>query len=92
MELLDDVVGRGSSGAPIWRAAQTVAAMSSTITAALTAAAAVGPTVNTPWFLSRIAGESSDPSTTSAPIASSPMRANPAHGISPPNSSAWAVR
>ena len=36
----------------------TVAAMSSTMTAALTAAfASVGPMVNTPWFLSRIAGE-----------------------------------
>ena len=70
----------------------TVAATSSVITAALTAAFADGPIVNTPWFLSRIAGELPMPSTTSRPIESSPMSEKPAHGISPPNSSAWAVR
>ena len=45
---------------PSWRAMNTVAATSSVMTAALTAALAVGPIVNTPWFLSRIAGEVAD--------------------------------
>src|SRR5450759_1122149 len=80
-----------TSGTPSWSAIQTVAATSSTITADLTAASAVGPTVKTPWFLRSTADESPMCSTTWAPIASLPIRAKPAHGISTPTSSAIPV-
>ena len=56
MEPRDDLAGKGS-GVPSCSAWNTVAATSSVMTAALTAASAVGPIVNTPWLLSRIAGD-----------------------------------
>src|SRR5450759_410021 len=77
-------------GAPSCRASQTVRATSSTITAALTAASPVGPTVNTPWLCIKMAGESPRGRTISMPISSPPMRAKPPSGIGPPNSSQMA--
>jgi hypothetical protein len=63
------------------------------MTAALTAASAVGPSVNTPWFCSSTAGlgEPASVWTTTCPMSSPPIRAKPPHGMSPPNSSAMAV-
>ena len=71
----------------------TLRATSSHITAAFTASRAVLPMVNTPWFFSSTAFERWSPnvSTTAAPMSSSPIRANGAIGISPPNSSAIIV-
>ena len=68
-------------------------AASSHITAAFTAAAAVGPMVNTPWLRNSTAGERCprNVDTTACPMSSSPIRAKRAIGISPPNSSAIAV-
>ena len=71
----------------------TVRATSSHITAALTAACAVGPMVKTPWFCISTAGERCprSVSTMPRPIESSPISANGPTGISPPNSSAIIV-
>ena len=68
-------------------------ATSSTITAALTAARASGPTVKGPWFCIRTAGERlwESVSTMPRPIESSPIRAKGPTGTSPPNSSAIMV-
>ena len=68
----------------------TVRATSSHITAALTAALAVGPMVKTPWLRISTAGErlSRRVSTMPRPMESSPMIANGPTGMSPPNSSA----
>jgi hypothetical protein len=71
----------------------TVRATSSHMTAALTAARASRPMVNTPWLRISTAGERC-PSrvwTMPRPIESSPIRANGPIGISAPNSSAIAV-
>ena len=68
-------------------------ATSSVITAALTAASALLPMVNTPWLRISTAGERlpARVSTMPWPIESSPISANGPTGISPPNSSAIAV-
>ena len=80
------------SGVPMASASHMVWAMSSTITAALTASSGEGPMVNTPWFLSSTAREAPMASTTTCPISSPPISAKPPHRIGQPNSSAWAVR
>src|SRR5262249_47207030 len=79
-------------GSPSTRARWTVRAASSHMTAALTAARAVGPTVKTPWLRMSTAGERCPVrgATTPLPISSPPMSANGPSGISPPNSSAMA--
>jgi len=84
-----DEVRRDGSGSPSWRARCTVRATSSHSTAALTAARALAPTVNGPWFCISTARDRDrdSVSTIPAPIESSPIRANGPTGTSPPNSS-----
>ncbi len=81
------------SGSPSWRAMCTLRATSSHITAALTAARASLPMVNTPWLRISTAAERwpESVSTIPRPMESSPISANGPIGISPPNSSAIAV-
>src|SRR6478735_7543517 len=78
---------------PKARARWTVRATSSHMTAALMAARALSPMLNTPWACMSTAGERCPESvaTTPRPISSPPMRANGPTGIGPPNSSAIAV-